>query len=177
MYSQAFEKYNTICRSFFSICLRYENADTFPNYFCTPEKAIIFASMGVGGIHYCFIKGFDDTVFAVNPEPGIDNHVFPVASSFDDFLRLTFTLRGTQLIDQIPLLDKERFNAILKNHIVDLSPDAAREIDDLRDTFNLVTLDDPYGYVMGLVNSFDYKKICYSEEYYDVLGIEKADGD
>ena len=36
-------------------------------YFCTPRGASVFGWAGVDGIHYCFIRGFGDTVFAVSP--------------------------------------------------------------------------------------------------------------
>lgn len=35
-------------------------------YFCTPIGAEVFG--WDNGIHYCFIDGFEETVFCVNPE-------------------------------------------------------------------------------------------------------------
>ena len=50
------EKYNLLKPNYFNLGLRYENNDkTYPRYFCTPKNAFVFASMGYGGIHYCFI--------------------------------------------------------------------------------------------------------------------------
>lgn len=41
--------------------------DPFEAYFCTPKGARIFARSGVDGIHFCFVRGFGETVFAVSP--------------------------------------------------------------------------------------------------------------
>ena len=61
-------------------------------YFCTPKGARIFARSGVDGIHFCFVRGFGETVFAVSPMNGRENCVHPVAKSFRDFLRLLLAL-------------------------------------------------------------------------------------
>ena len=36
-------------------------------YFCTPKGASIIGFAGVDGIHYCFVRGFGEMVFAVSP--------------------------------------------------------------------------------------------------------------
>ena len=64
----------------------------FEAYFCTPKGARIFARSGVDGIHFCFVRGFGETVFAVSPMNGRENCVHPVAKSFRDFLRLLLAL-------------------------------------------------------------------------------------
>ena len=51
----------------------------FEAYFCTPKGARIFARSGVDGIHFCFVRGFGETVFAVSPMNGRENCVHPVA--------------------------------------------------------------------------------------------------
>lgn len=45
----------------------------FEAYFCTPKGARIFARSGVDGIHFCFVRGFGETVFAVSPMNGREN--------------------------------------------------------------------------------------------------------
>ena len=64
----------------------------FEAYFCTPKGARIFARSGVDGIHFCFVRGFGETVFAVSPMNGRENCVHPVTKSFRDFLRLLLAL-------------------------------------------------------------------------------------
>lgn len=55
-------------------------------FFCTPIGAQIIG--WDNGIHYCFIKGFKEIVFCVNPETYCNYYVYPLAKDFTDFLRL-----------------------------------------------------------------------------------------
>ena len=52
------------------------------------------------GIHFCFVRGFGETVFAVSPMNGRENCVHPVAKSFRDFLRLLLALHDAAAIEQ-----------------------------------------------------------------------------
>ena len=57
-------------------------------YFCTPKGASIFGWAGVDGIHFCFIRGFGNMVFAISPMNSAPDFVHPLARNFADFLRL-----------------------------------------------------------------------------------------
>ena len=57
-------------------------------YFCTPKGASIIGFAGVDGIHYCFVRGFGEMVFAVSPMNTAPDYVHPLAKDFTDFLRL-----------------------------------------------------------------------------------------
>jgi len=61
--------------------LGFERRETNIPYFCTPKGARIIGWAGVDGIHYCFVRGFGETVFAVSPMNGGD-YVHPIARSF-----------------------------------------------------------------------------------------------
>ena len=76
-------------------------------YFCTPIGAEIIG--WDNGIHYCFIKGFGDMVFCVNPEPCCDYNVYPIARNFCDFLGLILATGNTNTLQQIIWWDKKRF--------------------------------------------------------------------
>lgn len=54
-------------------------------YFCTPKGASIFGWAGVDGIHFCFVRGFGETVFAVSPMNGGKDCVHVIARDFSDF--------------------------------------------------------------------------------------------
>ena len=43
-------------------------------YFCTPKGASIFGWPGVDGIHFCFVRGFGETVFAVSSDERRQEH-------------------------------------------------------------------------------------------------------
>ena len=61
-------------------------------YFCTPKGASIFGWAGVDGIHFCFVRGFGETVFAVSPMNGGKDCVHVIARDFSDFLRLLLVI-------------------------------------------------------------------------------------
>ena len=76
-------------------------------FFCTPIGAQIIG--WDNGIHYCFIKGFKEIVFCVNPETCCNYYVYPLAKDFTDFLRLLLSLKTTNAIQQVVWMDKDAF--------------------------------------------------------------------
>ena len=48
-----------------------------------------------------------------------------------------------------------------------------RELEELQALYGVQPTPEPYDYVMKLYQSFDRKKIIFSDEYYDALGIER----
>ena len=81
--------------------------------FCTPIGAEIIG--WDNGIHYCFIEGFGDMVFCVNPETCCDYFVYPIARNFCDFLGLILATGGTNTLQQIIWWDKKMFDDFV-NH-------------------------------------------------------------
>ena len=84
--------------------------------FCTPVGAEIIGSTGVDGIHYCFIKGFGDTVFSVNPMKLKGDCVHPVAESFEMFLRLLLSCGCEAAIEQAHDISREEFYSYLSKY-------------------------------------------------------------
>ena len=68
--------------------LGFEKRSPDSGYYCTPPGAQIFGWSGVDGIHYCFVPGCGDRVFAVSPMNPESETVHILARSFADFLRL-----------------------------------------------------------------------------------------
>ena len=69
-------------------------------YDCTPKGARIFARAGVDGIHFCFVRGFGETVFAVSPMNAPGEQVHPIARSFSDLLRLLLACGSADALEQ-----------------------------------------------------------------------------
>ena len=80
--------------------LGLEQGDVHGGYFCTPVGAEVIGWEGVDGIHYCFVKGFGEMVFAVNPSNPAGKNVHPLARSFEDFLRLILACGGVAAAEQ-----------------------------------------------------------------------------
>ena len=88
-----------------------EKSDLFVDYFCTPLNATVIG--WENNIHYCFIKGYRDMVFAVNPEPSVDSYVYPLAMNFKEFLQLILACGSTTAVEQIIGWSKEQFEVFL----------------------------------------------------------------
>lgn len=166
--------YHKIKPQYDSLGLHYEDPRSAVKYFCTPKGANIFASMGVGGVHFCTISKHGETIFAVTPEPCSERYVFPVANNINEFFQIVVSLYGTQLIDQIPMFSKEEFEKIRDEHIKNNKNFILSDLRDFTNRFNIVDKEVPaYDIVMGSYNGFDYSTIKFTPLYYDTLGIDE----
>jgi hypothetical protein len=91
------------------IGLEVRNADP---WFCTPIGAEIIG--WDGAIHYCFVPGFAETVFCVNPENYGGHLVYPIARSFADFLSLLLAVGHTNSLQQVIGWKREEFERFLR---------------------------------------------------------------
>ena len=148
--------------------LGLERGDSRSDYFCTPKGAKVIGWEGVDGIHYCFVKGFGEVVFAVNPSNLPGDYVHPLARSFEDFLRLLLACKGLAAVEQAHLWDREKFDAFLRE---DGPPSPKRQaaLEGLRDGLGLTPMEDSYGYIREVQASFDYGKIPFRKEYCDCV--------
>ena len=150
--------------------LGLEQRDTRSDYFCTPKGAEVIGWAGVDGIHCGFVKGFGEMVFTVSPMNTRGNYVKPVANTFEDFLRLLLTCGGVDAVEQAWMWNRGEFDAFLETYPPD---DEQRTVlNALRDKLSLTPMDDPYGYIKGVQSSFDYGRLCFSEEYYELVSDE-----
>ena len=134
-------------------------------YFCTPKGASIIGWAGVDGIHYCFIRGFGEMVFAVNPMAIAPDYVKPLAASFEDFLRLLLAGKDANLLEQAWQWSAETFYETLKGGKSDPSVDDT--LQQIRETMHLTPMEKPWEYMHKLQDGFDSSKIKYSEDFYD----------
>ena len=148
--------------------LSLERGDTEGGYFCDPLGAEVIGWAGVDGIHFCFVKGFGEMVFAVSPANGPGEYVHPLARSFEDFLRLLLACEGLAVVEQAHLWDREKFDAFLRE---DGPPSLERQaaLEGLRDGLGLTPMEDSYGYIREVQASFDYGKILFRKEYCDCV--------
>ncbi len=137
-------------------------------YFCTPKGADIFGSAGVDGIHFCFIKGFGETVFAVSPQNDIGNYVHPIARNFEDLLSLLVSISDIAAVEQAWMWDKEGLDKFLQEN----PPTKVQEqtIWKLQHELAIPFMQEPFDYIKELQAGFDYSEIKYTDEYYDVVG-------
>lgn len=148
-----------------------EQIEKVNQYFCYPTNAKAIGCEGC--IMYCFIEGYGEMVFASNPETCADVYVYPLAKNFTDFLRLILACGSANPVEQIIWMGKEQFDQHLKNEQA-IRTDAQNEVlQQLRIKLGILPIEKPYEYVKELQKDFDNSKIEYSDEYYDILGIER----
>ena len=151
-----------------------EKSDMCVEYFCTPIDATVIG--WENSIHYCFIKGYRDMVFAVNPETSVDKYVYPLAANFKEFLRLILACGSTTAVEQIIGWSKEQFEDFLHSDDNKVFLEQAEVLKIVAESLKLQPMEEPYEYVKAVQELFDDGKIKYSNEYYDMLGLERPDG-
>ena len=148
------------------------NHGTDTTYFCTPQGAKVIGWAGVDGIHFCFIRGFGEMVFAVSPMNGPGEYVHPVARDFSDFLRLLLACGGTAAIEQAWQWSESEFQEFLWQQLP--STDQQRALDLVAETFELFPMEQPYLYLHKLQSEFDLNRIRFTKEYYG-LDLDEPD--
>ena len=155
-----------------------EKGDSEGGYFCTPIGAKVIG-WECEGIHYCFIEGFGETVFAVNPETAEEHYIRPLAKNFEDFISLVLACKGTTAAEQISGWTEEQFLDFIENDGAEF-PDFIEKrkavLDKIQSELGIKPMENPFEYVKKLQTGFDYSKIRFTEEYYDVLGLELPEG-
>lgn len=147
-----------------------QNKEAYP-YFCYPTnaKAIGYEE----SIMYCFIEGCEEMVFASNPESCTELFVYPLAKTFEDFMRLVLACGSVNPIEQIVWMDRERFMQHLQEEEAIRTEEQKTLLHLLEKELGISPLHDPFGYVKDVQAGFDNRGIKYGDEYYNVLGIEK----
>lgn len=147
-----------------------------PQYFCTPVGAEIIG--WDNGIHYCFIKGFGEMVFCVNPETCCDRYVYPIAENFRDFLRLILAAGNTNTLQQIICWNKTEFEDFAsrpEEQEYVARPEVQAALYAIRSRLDITPMEAPFEYVKALQSTFSYENIHFTHDYYDTLGLERPD--
>ena len=152
--------------------INLEKGDAKGGCFCTPKGAKVIG--WENGIHYCFIRGYGETVFAVNPESCVEENVYPLAATFRDFLRLLLSCGTTTAVEQIVWWSEAQFREFLAADPV--PPERTAVLNQIREAFQLEPMEQPFQYVKALQADFDRSGLRYADEYYDVTGRARPDG-
>ena len=153
-----------------------EKGDENGDYFCTPVEAKVIG--WDNGIHYCFIDGFGEMVFCVNPDTCCDYYVYPLARNFTDFLSLLLATKNTNVMQQIILWDKQEYDDFINtpdNVEYENSVEVVAALNALR-ALDIAEMENPFAYIKDIQRDFPYDKIQFTDEYYDTLGLDRPDG-
>ena len=128
--------------------------------FCTPKNAHIIGWAGADGIHYCAIRGFGEMIFVVDPTDFGGKYVYPIAHNLKSFISILAYYGDVFFVNRLSSLkEDETKNLIYRNDNI---------ISELKKYVRLTEFEDPYSYVRNLQDNFDYSKIQFSEEFYDL---------
>lgn len=131
------------------------------DYFCTPKGARIIGGPGVDGIHFCFVRGFRDMVFAISPENLPGEYVHPIAKTFRDFLRLLLAC-GVDAMEQCWGWTKEEFEDFLEKYPRLEEEKTALAV--IQTAFSLKPMDEPYNYIHEVQAQFDISRLKFDSE-------------
>ena len=163
-----YEKYMALPIDKGLLCLEY--GDIADPYFCYPVNAKPIGFEGC--ILYCFLPEYGEMVFACNPESCADQNVYPLAATFEDFIRLILVCGTANPVEQIVWMDKNKFEEHMASEAKILTNEQKNAVQQLQRAFGLSPMENPFEYVKGIQKDFDGSKIQYSDEYYEVTGIE-----
>lgn len=148
-------------------------------YFCDPVDLEPVGRIGCDGIHFILLPG-DERVFCVDPAMGeVGTYVLPVAENFREFLAFVLCCRDASPLSQIWWMSEERFRDLLAEDAAASWPgseahfaknDAA--LAEVAEKLQITPVE-PYAKVKALQAAFDPAVLKFSDEYYDLLGIER----
>lgn len=137
--------------------------DPVSDYFCTPKGAKIIGWAGVDGIHFCFVAGFGQMVFAVSPMNLPSDYVHPIAENFADFMGLLLACGDTAVLEQTHCWDLRQFDAFM------LENQPAQEqkavLGSIGEQLSVTPMDSPFAYIKQLQARFDYSRLRFPDAY------------
>lgn len=147
-----------------------ERGESESSYFCTPKDAKVIGWAGVDGIHYCFVRGFGEMVFAVSPMNTPGNYVHPVARDFIGFLRLLLACGDAAALEQAYCWDQAQFDGFQQDNPLTVEQQAVLDV--IRKKLLLTPMEQPFTYIKELQAEFNYSRIKYTEDYYEWVPAE-----
>lgn len=139
-----------------------------PPYFCYPVDAEPIGFEGC--ILYCFLPAYGDMVFAANPESCADSYVYPLANSFEDFMRLVLACGSANPAEQVVWMNEKQFETHLTEETERQTDGQKAILKAIESEMLLEAMPNPFMYIKSLQQDFDASKIKYSREYYDLTG-------
>lgn len=147
-------------------------------YFCTPLGAEFVGRIGCDGVHFILLPG-DERVFCVDPGADEGQFVLPVGGDFREFLSFVLYSGDANPVSQIRWLPEERFPEFAEEDAAARAGGGQADYFAAKDAacsaiaaeFGLTPVY-PFQKVKALQAAFDPSGLEWSDEYYDVLGLE-----
>lgn len=143
--------------------------DTSPT-FCAPLNTMIFARSSYSD-YYCRIKEFGDMIFMMEFHPQDGHHVHPLAENLEDFMRLLYAVHRIAVLSDVPYQTADNIYSRIEKIIRDESKESSAAFRMLEEMFPYTPMENPYDYVKNLNEHFDFSRIRYPDEYYEMFEI------
>lgn len=131
----------------------------------TPAGARILAWATGAQVHFCQIEGFGDLVFAVDPAAPPGDCVQPIANNLLDFIGLIIGCRDASLVYHAYRWSRSLFTERVS--AVKPTMKMRSVMRALENTYHPNIPSDPYGYMIGIQQSFDYSSLPLHPDYYE----------
>ncbi len=144
--------------------LNLEPGESSSGYSAAPAGAEVIGWEGVDGIHYCFLPGFRDEVFSVEPMEAPGQDIQPLGRTFREFLQVVLACGGASAAQQARLFESEEaFQAFLRED----APDEARQaaLNRLKAELDIAPMDHPWAYLQKLRRDFDCSRLKSAQEH------------
>lgn len=146
-------------------------------YFCTPVGAENVAQVGSDGVHFVLLPE-DERIFCVEPSMGAPGtYVLPVAANFREFLSFVLFCGDANPLSQIFWMEELAFRRWLEQEKAAQCSESTVFFAKKQMALSAVAEEfgveprDPFASVKALQATFDTRKLRFSGEYYDVLGL------
>ena len=103
-------------------------------------------------VYFCFIEGYQNTVFAVMDKMGFGTYVYPLSYDFRDFLRLIRSCGSAEMVAKAGIRSREQFRK-------ELPEQCSKALERLCDRFDIAPVEDPYAYVQTVGQVIDCSPI------------------
>ena len=117
-------------------CLAH--GDITAPYFCYPVNAKPIGFEGC--ILYCFLPEYGEMVFACNPESCAGQNVYPLAATFEDFIRLILVCGTANPVEQIVWMDKNKFEEHMVSEAKILTNEQKNAVQQLQHALSLLPM-------------------------------------
>jgi len=147
------EKFLTTAIDLESMSIAYHDMEVAGyRYDSTPKDALIFASSGVDGCHYCAVpnqgRSIDESpVYYVSPMD-FEGTVVWVAKNFIDFLSIGAAMGSFTFISSCPFVNKEKFeNLVEESWNENCKEEKMKAIKQLEEHFPLIRYKDVFKHI------------------------------
>lgn len=130
---------------------------------CTPLHASIIGWANPGGLHFCFVDGLGEVVFAVDPLASDDCRIQPIAEDFHAFLGLIIRCRGTGLLSATGIHSQSSFEQAIETIV--LSNKQRSILRAIENGFHPSNITQPWQYIQDLQENYDYASIPLHPEF------------